>query len=226
MFSLLRAPRLGRFFVAHFQSQLGTGAAYVALVLVAYQRLHSPLAISLVLLANFLPSILLSPVFGVLADRYPRRTLAVTAELLRAAAFLGLALTGSFLGTVGLALVAGAGTALYSPAMYAALPTLTTVEQRSAATSLYGSMIDFGITVGPAIAALVMLFSGPALVLALNGATFLISAALLYGVPLGRAEREQDDASASLWVETVAGARGAAAIPGLLALLAVSSATG
>jgi MFS family permease len=126
---------------------------------------------------------------------------------------------------VALAVVAGVGTALYGPAMNAALPTLTTVEQRSAANALYGSMMDFGITLGPGIAALVMLFSGPALVLGLNGATFLISAALLYGVPMGRSERGRDDASESLWRETRAGARAAAAIPGLLTLLAVSSAT-
>lgn len=224
VFALLRVPRLRRFYLAHFQSQLGTGAAYVALVLVAYQRLHSALAISLGLLADFLPSILLSPVCGALADRYSRRTLAVTAELLRATAFLGLAVTSSFAGTVGLALVAGAGTALYGPAMNAALPTLTTVEQRSASVSLYGAMVDFGITVGPGIAALVLLFSGPPLVLALNGATFLISAALLYGVPLGRGERDPD-ADGSLWGETRAGAHAAAAIPGLLTLLALSSAT-
>ena len=61
MLKLLRQPTLRRFFIAHGQSQLGTGAGYVALVLIAYQRLHSGWAIALVLLADFLPGIGLPP---------------------------------------------------------------------------------------------------------------------------------------------------------------------
>jgi MFS family permease len=44
----------------------------------------------LVLLADFLPAIALGPVLGALADRYSRRLLAVSADLLRAACFVGL----------------------------------------------------------------------------------------------------------------------------------------
>jgi MFS family permease len=55
------------------QSELGTGAAYVALLLVAYERLHSGWAIALVLLADFLSGIVLAAPFGALADRLPRR---------------------------------------------------------------------------------------------------------------------------------------------------------
>ena len=118
--SLLRQPQLRRFFIAHGQSQLGTGAGYVALLLFAYQRLHSGWAVALVLLADFLPGILLSAYFGVLADRHSRQRLAIAAELVRGAAFVGLALSTSFSATVGLALLAGVGTALFRPALSAA----------------------------------------------------------------------------------------------------------
>jgi MFS family permease len=86
MFSLLKTPSLRRFFLAHFQSELGTGAAYVALLLVGYERLHSGWAIALVLLANFLPGIVLAAPFGALADRLDRRRLAVGVDLIRAGA--------------------------------------------------------------------------------------------------------------------------------------------
>jgi len=112
MISVLAQPRLRRFFLAHLQSRLGTGAAYVALVLIAYQRLHASWAIALVLLADVLPGIVLSTVFGALADRVSRTRLAVTALLLSAGAFAGLAVVSSFAVTVALALVAGVGTAM------------------------------------------------------------------------------------------------------------------
>jgi MFS family permease len=186
MVSLLKSSSLlRRFFAARFQSELGTGAAYVALVLVAYQRLHSGWAVALVLLADFLPGIALSAPLGALADRMSRRRLAIAGDVLRAGAFIALALIPSFTATIGLALVAGVGSAVFHPASNAALPDLVSDEQRSPATALYGAMGSIGITVGPALTALLLLLGPATLILAINGATFLISALLLRGVPMG-----------------------------------------
>jgi MFS family permease len=224
MLSVLRVPPVRRFFAAHLQSQLGTGAAYVALLLVAYHRLHSAWAITVVLLADFIPGIVLSPVCGALADRMSRRWIAVAADLVRAAAFIALALTSSFVATVALALLAGVGTAVFNPALESALPSLVAPSERSRATALYGVVNNLGITVGPALTAVLTLFSGPSLVLGLNGATFAVSAALLAGVPLGAADRSEDGAPGSLWADTRAGARAATAIPGMTVLLLFSGA--
>jgi MFS family permease len=224
MLSVLHTPTVRRFFAAHLQSQLGTGAAYVAVLLVAYHRLHSPWAITVVLLADFIPGIVLSPICGALADRISRRRIAVAADLLRAAAFIALALVPSFIATVGLALLAGVGTALFDPALQSALPSLVAPDERSRATALYGTVNNLGITIGPALTAVLTLFSSPSLVLALNGGTFAVSAVLLAGVPLGAADRSADDAPGSLLGDTRAGARAAAAIPGMAVLVLFSGA--
>ena len=188
------------FFAAHLQSQLGTGAGYVALVLIAYQRLHHGWAIALVLLADVLPGIALAVPFGVLADRLRRTRLAVGAEVLRAGAFLGLAIVSSFTGTVLLALVAGVGTALFRPTIGAALPQLVSDDQRSPATALYGAITSLGITLGPAVTAPALLFFSPAMVLGVNGATFFISALLLSRVSLGVGGRQTtEERAGSLW---------------------------
>ena len=92
LFALLKSSSsLRRLFGAQLQSELGTSAAYVALVLVAYHRLHSAWAIAVVMLADFVPGIVLAVPFGALADRFSRKRLVVGADLLRAAAFLALA---------------------------------------------------------------------------------------------------------------------------------------
>src|SRR4051794_30888583 len=109
---LAREPRARWFLLANVQSAVGTGAALVALVVLAYDRLHSPWSIALVLLADFLPVMVLGPIFGVLADRWSRRACAVVADLLRCGAFMGLGVVDSYEATVALALVAGVGTAL------------------------------------------------------------------------------------------------------------------
>ena len=53
---LRREPWLRPFFLARAQSSLGTGAGYVGLLVLAYDRLESAWAISLILLADFLPT--------------------------------------------------------------------------------------------------------------------------------------------------------------------------
>ncbi len=55
------------------QSALGNGAAYIALLVVALDRFDSAWAISLILLADFVPGMLLGPLFGAAADRWSRR---------------------------------------------------------------------------------------------------------------------------------------------------------
>lgn len=228
MFALLKTPSLRRFFIAQFQSELGTGAAYVALVLVAYQRLHSGWAIALVLLADFLPGIVLGAPFGALADRVSRKKMLVCADLLRAGAFVALALVPSFGATVGLALLAGVGTAMFRPTVNAALPGMVSDEQRSAATALYGTSMSIGVTAGPALTGLVALFGSPAVMLAVNGATFLVSAVVLRTVLIAApASDPQAPGCAgehpSLWSSTVEGARTAGRIPGVALLLLIGA---
>jgi MFS family permease len=243
LFSLLRSSSsLRRLFGAQLQSELGSGAAYVALVLVAYHRNHSAWAIALVLLADFVPGIVLAAPFGALADRMSRKRLVVGADLLRAAAFVALAIVPSFAATVGFALLAGVGTALFRPAFSAALPEMVSDEQRSAATALYGASFSIGTTVGPALTALVLLSGSPTLMLAVNGITFVISAALLSTVRFGSGGDSGSGAGArsgagagsqagpapepereSVWSTTLEGARTAARLPGVGALLVIGT---
>src|SRR5919197_297693 len=175
--SLLRTePRARRFFLAHIQSSLGTGAAYVALLVLAYERFHSPWAVTLILLADFLPATLLGPILGAAVDRFGRRRCAVIADVLRAAVFLGLGLASSFVLIFALALLAGLGTALFKPAILAGLPSMVDEGNLPAATSLYGAINDLGFTAGPALAAAVLLLAGAPAAMLLNGVTFAVSA--------------------------------------------------
>ena len=190
---LLRHERRARvFFVALAQSALGTGAAYVALLLVALDRFNSPWAIGLILLADVVPAMLLGPIFGALADRWSRRACLVLADVVRAIAFLGLVLVDGFLATFLLALLAGVGTGLFTPAALAALPSLVEERRLPAATSLFGAIADFGFIAGPASAAAVLLLGGPETILAANAITFGLSALALAMLRFGEAPAAEE----------------------------------
>ncbi|HEY4830127.1 MAG TPA: MFS transporter, partial [Solirubrobacteraceae bacterium] len=167
--------------------------------------------------------------FGALADRVSRKRMLVFADLLRAGAFLGLAVIPSYGGTVALALLAGVGTAMFRPTANAALPGMVTDEQRSAATALYGANFSIGMTVGPALTALVALFGPPSAMLAVNGATFIVSAVLLSSISFGAGARspaasEPESERTTLWASTVDGARSVAQRPGVPILLVIGAA--
>jgi len=184
---LRNEPRARVFFAALAQSALGTGAAYIGLLVVAFDRFESGWAIGLVLFADLVPSMFLGPVFGALADRWPRRTWIVLADIIRAWAFVGIAVVDGFVPTVLLAMVAGAGTGLFQPAALASLPSLVKEERLPAATALYGAIADVGFIAGPAIAAAIFLFGGPETILLANAITFALSALALAWLHFGAA---------------------------------------
>ncbi|NLT06337.1 MAG: MFS transporter [Solirubrobacterales bacterium] len=224
---LLRSEPRGRiFFLALAQSSLGTGAGYIALLLIAESRFSSPWAISLVLIADLVPAMLLGPLFGAIADRWSRKWCLIVADLVRAVAFAGIVVVDSFEATVALAMLAGAGTGLFTPAALAALPSVVDEPRRvPAATSLYGAVGDLGFTVGPAFAALVLVFGGEDTLLWVNVATFAVSGAILVPLRFGAAPAHPPDKPRpSLLGETRDGLRATAGMPAVRLVLLASGA--
>jgi MFS family permease len=224
---LLRRERVARaYFAALAQSALGNGAGYIALLVVAYDRFESAWALSLVLLADLLPAMLLGPLFGAAADRWSRKRCMVVSDVIRAAAFLGVALVDGFGATLAFALLAGVGTGLFTPAALAAIPSLVRPERLPAATAVYGAITDLGFIAGPAIAALVLLAGGPDAILIGNAVTFAISAAVLARLRFGAAPslEQAEGARVGLLREARDGLRALAGMEGVRAVVVASGA--
>ncbi len=84
-------PGLRELLAAQLVSEAGTWIAYVALTVDIYARTGSPAWVSAVLLAAFVPTVVLAPVVGTLVDRMSRRTLMVASDLCSALIFTALA---------------------------------------------------------------------------------------------------------------------------------------
>jgi MFS family permease len=231
--AFVRTPgTVRRFLLAALQSSVGNAVGYVALLLVTLDRTDSPWAVSVVLLADFLPAIALAPVFGALADRYPRRPLCVGADLLRCAAFVGLAFAGSFAAIVALATVAGVGTALFHPASKSALADLAAPRGDVAMGALV-TVWSAASVVGPALAALLLLAFSPAVLLLADAATFLASGIVLSRLRLDGAKAATGDGAvtgdgagtADVAHGVGAGLRAASAVDGLSTVIGVGAAS-
>jgi MFS family permease len=167
------------FFAAHLQGSLGAGAGYIALLVLAYERIGSAWGATAVLLADLLPAMLLGPVLGAAIDRTSRLGAAILADLIRAAAFAALVFADGIVAMIALALLAGLGTALFRPASYALLPGLVARERLAAANALFNAVRDTGQLLGPVLAAGLLAMTAPEAVLGVNAVTFAVCALLL-----------------------------------------------
>ncbi len=219
----LAVPAARRFFMAHALSCLGTGLAYVALPLLAYDRFGTPWAVTAVLLPDLLPAIVLGPLLGALVDRIGWRTCAVVADVLRMIAFVVIMTASSLPIVIIGSLIAGVGTALFAPSALAGLPRLVDRgESRAAVMGLYGAIDDLGLTAGPALAAVALAVVSPLFLMAVNAVTFALSAVIITTVVTRGAVVVAGPAT-TLFADARAGLRELASRPEVRVLLASSS---
>ena len=102
-------------------SNTGNWAATVALALVVYARTGSAVWLSASFLFTQVPSALAAPLSGMIADRLDRKRTMIICDLLGAAAYAGMAVTGSALGLITLGALAALLHSPFGPASRAAV---------------------------------------------------------------------------------------------------------
>lgn len=183
------------FWLGALASNTGTWLSNLTVPYVLYRMTGSALWVGLVSVAQFAPGILLSPVGGILADRYRRKRvllttqsgMAVAAVLMWAAWVLGwhepvlllalVCLTGLFHG-------------LNVPSWQSFLSDLVPRQDLHSAVTLNSLQFNAARSVGPAIAGVLLAALGPAWAFLLNAGSFLcVLGALLLVRPAYAASR-------------------------------------
>ena len=161
-------------------SMSGSWAYNVALVVFVFNATHSPAWVAAASMTRFLTALVTSPIGGLIADRVERVRLMVTLDVLALSFQAALAVVAALNGPVVLAIVLAAltsvSTSSYDPAARATTPVVVGEEHLAAANSAQSAVENLSIIVGPAIAGVLLIFGPPAVVFAINAATFGISA--------------------------------------------------
>jgi len=163
-------------------SQVGDGISKLALLWFVYSVTGSPLKTSIIGILQTAPAIVLAPLIGVAVDRLPKKALLITSDLVRAVV-IGLIpcwmSVDSF--TVGslyiLVTLHAVATAVFGPALTAAVPSLVLPSQYTSANALLQITTSLGIILGPALSGLGIAALSSQEVLCLNALTYVISAA-------------------------------------------------
>jgi MFS family permease len=172
-------------------SQIGNWAYNAALLGYVYSATHSAVWVGAATICRGLPYVLFGPLGGVVADRYPRRTVLLAGDALRTLLMAALAATVAGAGPVALviALTALASTAgcAEKAATMALLPRLVGEVRLGAANALLHTVQALGVVIGPAIGAILLAVAPSWVAFAANGATFAASALLISAIRPDRA---------------------------------------
>ncbi len=172
-------------------SQAGDSIYQIGLLWFCYLLTGSRTLTGLMASAAYLPYLLLALPGGVLADRLPRRSIMIAADLgrLLLVAVLPLlhslgALTILALGLVTVGVESCA--ALFYPARDALLPALTPRSSLAHANALLQTSWQLAFLVGPAIAALLLPHTGLVHLFSIDALTFLVSLAAIAAIAVPR----------------------------------------
>lgn len=182
----LRVPVYRRLWVAQTASGLGTAMSEMALVFVVSRLTGNAAEVGFVIFALLLPPAVLGPWTGPLADRMRPHTLLVTADVWRAvmvAGMIGATLDRSASALLALVVLEGVGTAFFSPARASLVTKVVPRDILPAAMGLSQSTAAVVAVAGPAVGGVLVAAIGPLSAFAIDGVSFLVSAALVLTVP-------------------------------------------
>lgn len=170
---------------ARFVSFMGDSVHYFALTWYIINVIGQGKVLGLLLTLSTLPAVFLGPFVGVLADRFDRRKIMMTVDLLRGS----LALTLGYLVYIDQApiwvffvitLLLSICSALYFPASGALFPSLVHDKHLVKANSVASFLGTFTGILGPTIAGLVYGVVGPQGLFIINGFTFFFAVSCVF----------------------------------------------
>lgn len=184
---MLREPGFRRFYFGYTTSLLGTSMASLALAFAVLGSGGTPVDLGYVFAAGIVPQVLLLVVGGVVADARGRRVVMLAAEagcgcaqaVLAVSLFAGRTAVWLF---VAVALARGTAEAFFTPALTGLTPQITSPGELGNANALLGVARSGTAVAGPALAGMLIAVASPAVVIALDAASFGASVLALAGL--------------------------------------------
>jgi MFS family permease len=169
------------YFTGQLVSLLGDAVTPFALAWAVLDLTGSTRDLGFVLAAKIAPLVVFLLVGGVFADRLPRRAVMLTADVARmavqaATAALLLSHTARIWELIVLQALAGTGTAFFNPASTGLTPMTVSAGRLQEANALRGMSMASMQFAGPALAGLLIVTVGPGYALAIDAASFGVSA--------------------------------------------------
>jgi MFS family permease len=181
---VLRLRNFRNLFIGEMVSVFGDGLLPVALTFAVLDLTGSPTDVGIVMAAATVPMVLFSLVGGVWSDRLRREWVMIVSDLVRALmGGLGAALllTGHahVWSLTVIAFIFGTADAFFFPAYGALIPQIVPEDRLQEANALRGISDSIGWFIGPSVSGILIAVIGTGGAIAVDAATFLVSAGFL-----------------------------------------------
>ena len=176
--AVFRNRNLRRLELAWTGSVMGEWAYGVALAVYAYQQ-GGAAAVGLLGLVRFLPAAFVAPFAAILADRFRRERVMISADAIRAGALAvaaaGVAADGPPIVVYAMAVVVALVSTAFQPAQAAIMPRLASTPEELTAANVASSTIEsVGSFVGPAVGGILLALTSADVVFAFTAVTFVL----------------------------------------------------
>ena len=179
----------------------GGAAAFAALMYVVFDKTGSAKWVAATLFFTFGVSGLMSPIGGLIADRFDRKWVMIWSDLAGAACFVVMAFLHDPALLIAVAFIAALAETPFWSASSGAIPNIATPEDLSKANALLVASRNLGLMLGPVIGGVMVASLGAQWVFLFNAATFVFSAALVWTVRANfQEERDEEQATKGLRV--------------------------
>ena len=212
--------------LGQFISSFGSGLTEFGLAIYVLQETGSVLATGIISICAFLPSLLLAPVGGVLADHYDRRFLMLAGELLSSVGLvlcLATILSGHFSLLVICAGVALSSifTALTEPAFKATVTDMISPEDYAKAGGLLQIAANAKLLIAPAVAGVLMEVTSVSTLIFIDILTFLTTGAVIFLVRKNMNTKVEDKGSLNILEELKGGMKAISGNRGVVCLIGI-----
>jgi MFS family permease len=173
------------FFGGQLVSTTGSWLQTTAQSWLILELTHSAFALGLLLMVQYLPSLLLQPFGGLVADRFPKRTLLMCTQgsFAVVSGILGLSVAFGFVRVWEvflLVLITGLVNVVDGPSRQSFVPEMVGWEQLPNAVALNSSVFNAARIVGPAVAGILIATVGTAVCFELDAVSYLAVILALY----------------------------------------------
>jgi MFS family permease len=183
----LRRPAFRRFFIGFTTSELGTAMSATATTFAILDSGESAADLGYVMAAGIVPIVLCLLGGGVFADRIGSRRVMLGADCVRCVAQTALAIAlfttrPPLWVFIVLVMIRSAGEGFFTPALSALTPQLLGQGNTTDANALMKMASSSADVAGPALSGILVAFLGPAAVVALDAASYLVSVFTLWSI--------------------------------------------
>lgn len=168
-------------------SNIGSGMTAFGLGVYVWQLTHSAVDVSMVEMAALLPTILLCPPAGVLADRFDRRMLMLVGDIVSSFGLIALLvlINAGHIQVWQICLCAGfssAFVALLDPAYKATITDLLTEDDYAKASGMMSIASSSKFLISPIIGGLILAVSGMEMIIIIDIMTFVVTVFAIFSV--------------------------------------------